>query len=80
MNLSARVSRLEYQQGGSDPLDNLTDEELDAAIEALNRASAAALGITPEEAASDAYVSIPVELPDDMLRAIVAKFKRGDYT
>ena len=77
MNLSARVSRLEYQQGGSDPLDDVTDEELEAMISELNQQSAAALGVSPEEAASAAYVDIPCELPDAMLRALMARFRRG---
>ena len=79
MNLSARVSRIEQQHGGGNPLDDLTDEELEAVISELNRQSAAALGITPEEADSGAYVSVPVELPDSILRALVASFRRGEY-
>lgn len=77
MNLSARISRLE-QQGGDNPLDALSDEELEAVIEELNQQSAAALGITPEEAASTAYTDIPCVLSDDMLRAVVARIKRSD--
>lgn len=74
MNLSARVSRLELKQGGGDPFADLTDEELE---EAINQSIADALGVTPEEAASSAYVDIPVEMSDEQLRALAACIKGG---
>lgn len=46
MNLSARVSRLELKQDACDPLDALTDGELEAAIAALKDSIEAASGMS----------------------------------
>ncbi|MEW9838648.1 hypothetical protein, partial [Mesorhizobium marinum] len=62
---------------GASPFDDLTDEELEAAINSLNQHIADTLGVTPEEAVSAAYVDVPVEMSDEQLRALAARIKGG---
>ncbi|MEW9838751.1 hypothetical protein, partial [Mesorhizobium marinum] len=71
-----RVSRLEQRHGGGNPLDDLTDEELEEAIEALNQRMADALGSTSADVAA-AFVDVPCDLSDEQLRALAARIKGG---
>jgi hypothetical protein len=77
MNLHSRVSRLELKQGGRNPLEDLTDEELEKAITALDQQVAEALGVTPGDVAAQ-FVDAPCDMSDEQLRALVARIKGGD--
>ena len=70
MMLLARVSRLEQDHTSGNPLEQLTDEELEAGIEALNQRLAEAIGSSGE-----GMVDIPVDMDEHQLRALVARIK-----
>lgn len=76
MNLQSRVSRLELRHGGGNPLDDLTDEELQEAIDALDQQIAEALGVDPADLAMQ-FKNAPRDMSDEQLRALVARIKGG---
>ena len=69
MRLSARLSRME-KHVPPDPLRELTDEELEAAIEALNKSLASGFG-TP----SEGMIDVPVNLDEQQLYNLVRCIK-----
>ena len=70
MILLSRVNRLEQRHASGSPLEALTDDELEAAIEALNQRLADALGTSLGEA-----TDIPVDMDEHQVRALVARIK-----
>jgi Cu2+-containing amine oxidase len=74
VSLSARISRLELKQGAGNPLDALTDDELEEAIEAINQSLADALGVSSEQ-----MVDIPIDMDEAQVRALVRSIKEGQH-
>lgn len=74
MNLNSRLSRIEAAQAIDNPSEALTEEELDAAIEAINQSLANAIG-----SPSAHMVDIPVDMDEQQLRALVAHIKGGRH-
>jgi hypothetical protein len=72
MILLSRVNRLEQRHSSGNPFDDLTDDEIEAAIEALNKQLADALGTS-----GNGMVDIPVDLDEGQLRSLVAHIKWG---
>ena len=70
MMLLSRISRLEQRHTSGHPLEVFTDEEWEAAIEALNKRLAEAIGSSGE-----GMVDIPVDMSEEQLRALVARIK-----
>jgi hypothetical protein len=73
MMLLSRVNRLEQRHSSGNPLEELTDDELETAIEALNQQLAEALGTS-----GDGMVDIPVDMDEGQLRSLVARIKWGN--
>jgi hypothetical protein len=76
MTLLSRVSRFERRHTSGDPypLEGLTDEELDEAINALNQHLADAIG-----SSGNGVVDIPVDMDEQQLRNIAWSFKGGQH-
>jgi hypothetical protein len=74
MMLLSRVNRLEQRHTSGDPLEGLTDEELDEAINALNQHLADAIG-----SSGNGMVDIPVDMDEQQLRNIARSFKGGQH-
>ena len=70
MMLLSRVNRLEQRHTSGNPLAALTDDELNAAIEALNQNLADVLGVSSAQT-----VDISVDLDEHQVRALVARIK-----
>jgi hypothetical protein len=74
MMLLSRVNRLEQRHASGDPLEGLTDEELDEAINALNQHLADAIG-----SSGNGMVDIPVDIDEQQLRNIARSFKGAKH-
>jgi hypothetical protein len=77
MNLHSRVARLELKQGGGNPLEDLTDEELERAIAALDQQIAEALDVAPGDAAAQ-MKDARCDMSEEQLRALLTRIKGGD--
>lgn len=73
MMLLSRVNRLEQRHSSGNPLKELTDDEIEAAIEELNKQLADALGMS-----GNGMVDIPVDMDKGQLRSLVAHIKLGN--
>jgi hypothetical protein len=77
--LTARLRKLETATGMDDPFSELTDEELEAAIETLNRFIAQS-GMSPEEHAAGLKEAARMPpLDTEHRRELVRRIKAGGY-
>ena len=73
MMLLSRVNRLEQRDSSGNPLEDLTDDEVEAAINELNKQLAEARGTS-----GDGMIDIPVDLDEHQLRTLFARIKWGN--
>ena len=79
-SIATRLQRLEQKASPGNPLDELTDEELDAAIAGLYEAIRSETGMSPAELAVDLAErrkqgTLPDDLSPEFVRQLVQSFK-----
>ena len=78
--IETRLQRLEQKAAPGNPLDELTDEELDAAIAGLDECIRTETGMSPAELAVDLEErweqgTLPDDLSPDFVRQLVQSIK-----
>ena len=74
-SIATRLQRLEQKAAPGDPLDELTDEELDAAIAGLHECIRIETGMSPVDLAERREGTLPDDLSPGFVRQLVHSIK-----